>query len=249
MTQKQNYLEFSAALQLAHRDLFQKALTDGKCADVTFEIGKEERSVSGTLLAFISPVFEGMLFGALKNTRPDPSVPIEISHIDPEAFDCIINFAYNNNPKITVNSIFPLILACQRYQIDALCHSCLELLRTNLNARNFFEYFRFAAAQSRFEDKSLKIMIEFFKQNSAHCWNGDNFCWLFEWVLNRSSTYKFCTEFAGKCKKFIDSASNDVAKTMLKSEGFCAMSLREMKQLLERSIKCKEERIWEAVLR
>ena len=249
MAQNQNYLEFSAVLQLAHRDLFQKALTDGKCADVTFKIGKEERSVSGTLLAFISPVFEGMLFGALKNTRPDPSVPIEINHIDPEAFDCIINFAYNNNPKITVKTIFPLILACQRYQMDALYDSCIELLRTNLNVRNFSEYFRFAAAQPRFEDESLKLLIEFFMQNSAHCLNGDNFCWFFEWVVNRSSTYKFCTEFAEKCKMFIDNASNDVAMKMLKSEGFCAMSLGAMKQLLERSVNCKEERIWEAVVR
>ena len=222
---------------------------DGKCADVTFKIGTEERLVMGGLLAFISPVFEGMLFGGMKNTRPDPSVAIEIKHIDPNTFDCIVNFAYSNNPKIKPNTLFPLILACQRYQIDALYDSCIELLRTNLNVRNFSEYFRFAADQKRFEDKSLNIMIAFFIQNSAHCLNGDNFCWLFEWVVTRSKIYKFCTKFASKCNEFIDEAANDVARKMLNSEEFGKMSLETMKQFLERSINCKEETIWEAVVR
>ena len=248
MSEKQNYLEFSAVLQLDHRNLFRTALANCKCADVTFKIGEEERSVIGALLAIITPVFEGMLFGE-KNNRPDPSVPIEIKHIDPDTFDCIINFAYNNNPKITPNNIFPLILACERYQIDALYDSCLELLRTNLNVRNFSEYFRFAADQKRFKDKSLKIMIDFFMENPDQCLNGDNFCSFFDFVVNRSSTENFCAKFVEECDKFIDDASNDVALTMLESDGFCKMSLKAIQQLLERSVNSKEERIWEAVVR
>ena len=236
-------------LQLAHRDLFHKALVDGKCADVTFKIGEEERSVNGALLAFISPVFEGMLFGGIKNTGPNPSVPIEINQIHPEEFDCIVSFAYNNNPKITPRTIFPLILACQRYQIDALYDSCLELLRTNLKNRNFMKYFRFAADQNRFEDKSLKIMIEFFLRNFARCLDSDNFCWFFDWTVNRISNYKFCTQFTEKCRNFIDEAPNDVAFKALNSDGFYEMSLEGMRLLLARSINCQEERIWEAVLR
>lgn len=149
-------------------DYGPKGVGRGKCADVTFKIG---------------PVFEGMLFGGIKDTRPDPSVPIEINHIDVETFDCVVNFAYNNNPKITFRNIFPLIFACQRYQIDALYDSCIELLKMN---RNNIEYFRFAADQNRFEDESLKIMIEFFMGESAQCLNGDNFCWFFDWAVNQS---------------------------------------------------------------
>lgn len=36
---------------------------------------------------------------------------------------------------------------------------------------------------------------------------------------------------------------------MLKSDGFYQMSLETMQQFLERLINCKEERVWEAVLR
>ena len=110
-----------------------------------------------------------VLFGGIKDTRPDPSVPIEISHIDSETFDCIVNFAY------------------QRYQIDALYDSCIELLKTNLRNRNFIEYFRFVADQNRFEDESLKIMIEFFFAKVPQCLNDDNFCWFFDWAVNRNN--------------------------------------------------------------
>lgn len=249
MPKKKHYLEFGAVLQLSHRDLFKKALDSGKCADVTFKVGDEERSVNGALLGFISPVFEVMLYGVMRKSRPDPSVPIEINHIEPETFDCIANFAYNNDPKITIKNIFSLILACQRYQIDSLYDSCIELLRTNLNRRNFCKYFRYAAAQSRFEEKSLKTMVEFFQRNYDQCLNGNNFCSFFEIVVNRIFTEKSYPEFMGKCMAFVDNASNDVAMTMLKSDGFLKMSMEGMQELLERSINCKEERIWDALLR
>ena len=241
--------EFTAALQLTQRQSFEKALHEGKCADVTLQIGEEQRSVNGAVLAFISPVFESIMFGAMGNTRPDPSVPIEIKHIERDTLNCIINFAYNNDPKITPSTIFPLILACQRYQIDALYESCIALLRTNLKNRNFIEYFRFAAVQKRFEDKSLDIMMQFFMRNFAACLNSDNVCWFFNWAVNRISTYKFCTQFTEKCRNFIDEAPHNVAIKILKSHGFYQISLEAMKQFLERSINCKEERIWEAVLR
>lgn len=83
-------LEYSVGLQLEQRGLFKDALDDRKYADVTIRIGEEERSVIGALLASISPVFDGMLFGGIKNTRPDPNVPIKIEHIDPETFDCTL---------------------------------------------------------------------------------------------------------------------------------------------------------------
>ena len=137
---------FTAALQLTQRQSFEKALNEGKCADVTLQIGEEQRSVNGAVLAFISPVFEGIMFGAMGNTRPDPSVPIQIKNIEPETFDCIVKFAYNNDPEIYLYTLFPLIMACEKYQIDGLLKCCRKCLSANLNSSNFLDYFKEAVS-------------------------------------------------------------------------------------------------------
>ena len=113
MSDNSQCLEYTAQLQLAQRASSKLALKKGKCADVTFQIGTEERCINCSRLAFISPVFEGMLFGECQG-RPDPAEPIILECITLDAFDCIIKYAYGINPEITPKSIFSLILACKR---------------------------------------------------------------------------------------------------------------------------------------
>ena len=102
-------------------------------ADVTFVVGKEEREfeINRIFLAMVSPVFKAMLFGKMKESEPNSEVFIK--HIEPKIFECIINFAYCNNPHVTTSNVLPLIRACDEYQISALSDLCREFFRKCLN--------------------------------------------------------------------------------------------------------------------
>ncbi len=83
---------------------------------------KTEFNVNRAFLATISPVWDAMLFGQMKESEINADVIIE--YIDLDAFQRILNFAYNNDPKISPVNVLLVRYICDKYQIK-----CLGLLK------------------------------------------------------------------------------------------------------------------------
>eukprot|EP01084_Bolivina_argentea_P248974 416599_1 len=95
-------MEYSPLVQMQQKQILANALHQQELTDVTFCIGKSRNNLDNSdvsqynvnrfLLALISPVFKKMLFGQMKESKPNSTVYIE--DMEPEIFECIINFAY-----------------------------------------------------------------------------------------------------------------------------------------------------------
>eukprot|EP01084_Bolivina_argentea_P118599 210389_1 len=129
-------MEYSPNTQAQQRQILADALHQQDLADVTFCIGKSSESLDNSdgaqygvnrfLLALISPVFRKMLFGHMTESKPNSTVYIE--DMEPEIFESIVNYAYQNNPNINTNNVGLLIQACDKYQIETLTKMCLTFL-------------------------------------------------------------------------------------------------------------------------
>ena len=89
-----NTKKYSACIQAQREQVLNKALNDHEFADVTFIIGKEKKQyvLNRTELSKFSPVFKAMLFGKMMESKLDCDVIID--DIEPEIFECIVNFCY-----------------------------------------------------------------------------------------------------------------------------------------------------------
>lgn len=161
----------------------------------------------------------------------------------------IVHFAYNNDPKITSKNLFPLITACDKYDISSLIDSCHKLLCSHLNAANFCAYFHDAAQQKPFDKTVLGILKDFFERNYAQCLSADNFCSFFNELVVRNSFHLDLSAFIAQCGVYVDEANRVLTERILNSDGFLTMNLKAMRLFLERSIQCKEETIWESVVK
>eukprot|EP01084_Bolivina_argentea_P305622 527993_1 len=127
-------MEYTTKLQLMQREMFANMLKEKRYTDVRFIVGKTKTQFNANraFLAAISPVWDKCLFGQMKESEVNADVIIE--DIDPDAFQCILNFAYNNDPKISPANVLLVRFICDKYQIKALLDlcdtyfiSCLEL--------------------------------------------------------------------------------------------------------------------------
>ena len=74
-----------------------------------------------------------------------------IEDADCNSFECIINFSYGNDPKITLNNVTSLLSLCDKYQILELLTISNEFFQKSLNAKNFCVLF----------NESIKIKSQF----------------------------------------------------------------------------------------
>eukprot|EP01084_Bolivina_argentea_P061344 112099_1 len=134
-------MEYTATIQSQQRDALAKALNDQKHADVTFVIGTEktEYNTNRFLLSLISPVFDAMLYGHMKESKSNSDVIIP--DVEPQIFECILNYSYANDPKITLQNVLSLLKTCDKYQIDSLSKICLNYFRSCVTQNNFCTYF------------------------------------------------------------------------------------------------------------
>ena len=92
--------------------------------DVTFLIGPQqiEFRANRIFLAAISEVFKAMLYGSMQESKPNSTVVIP--DIDAEAFKSVLDFAYCNDPQITVQNVTSIANIAQKYQISTLSPLC-----------------------------------------------------------------------------------------------------------------------------
>eukprot|EP01084_Bolivina_argentea_P266495 452026_1 len=130
-------MKYTASIQSIQRKYLANTLNQHKFTDIKFIIGpnKIEFDINRIFLAMISPVFEAMLFGQMKESEPNSEVII--ADIDAEAFQCIINFAYCNNPKLTPKTVCLVRSICDRYQIQLLQTICDNYFESCLNGDTF----------------------------------------------------------------------------------------------------------------
>ena len=122
-------MTLTASDQSQQRANLFKLFKNEHLCDVTFIVGaeREEIRTHRLLLAAISPVFEAMLFGKMKES--EHNAEIEITDIDPNAFRAVLKFAYCNDPELTVDNIIAIRRICDKYQISllsAICDRCFE---------------------------------------------------------------------------------------------------------------------------
>ena len=120
----------------------RKLIADQSTADVTFVVGNEqfgkcrEYKVHRAIISVISEVFKAMLYGRMKESKKDAIITInDIKNGD--SFESIVNFAYCNNPKISIKNLIEVRYLCEKYQINSLANACDKYFISNLNNDNF----------------------------------------------------------------------------------------------------------------
>eukprot|EP01083_Nonionella_stella_P033969 92941_1 len=116
-------------------------LDSHKFTDVTFVVGanQEEFEANRVFLSSISPVFEAMLYGSMKESKPNTVIPIV--DIEPEAFKTVIDFAYCKPLNITMRNVVSVKTMCDKYQINAVSQLCDQYVACKLNKNNLCALF------------------------------------------------------------------------------------------------------------
>eukprot|EP01083_Nonionella_stella_P065755 172523_1 len=124
-------MERSSSLKVVQQQIFADIVKNDKYRDVTFIIGEQATNfhVNRMFLSAISAVFDAMLYGNMEESKPNAEIAIK--DINPVGFECILNFAYNNDPKITPQNVLSVIQICDKYQITSLRSFCDEYLKSS----------------------------------------------------------------------------------------------------------------------
>eukprot|EP01084_Bolivina_argentea_P089511 161510_1 len=236
---------YTEKIKSTQRKILLNALNTHELADVTFIIGEQETeyNINRIFLSLISPVFKAMLYGKMKESELDSDVIIK--DMKPEIFECIISFAYCNDPKITNKNVLLLLQACDKYQIQTLSEICHQQFRSYLNKQTFCTYFHDVVRLKMFKDEIVKIMLQYFTQNYRTCLSSDNFCEFFSKIVELD-----LSDAISKCEQFLQQSNSSVVAKICNSDGFAKMELKTVRLILtQERFECSEERLWDAVLK
>ena len=100
-----------------------------------FIIGEEEVEFEAirSLLASISEVFGAMVFGEMKESKPD--AVIKVDDVDPKAFQSVLNYAYCIDPRFNIENVISIKHICRKYQITKLSKRCDRYFESAINAQ------------------------------------------------------------------------------------------------------------------
>ena len=208
------------ATQQAH---LLQVLNDEKLSDTTFIIGKKKKRyrVNRIFLAVISPVFETQLCG---NSKPDSDIVIK--DIDPNAFDCIIKYAYFNDPGLNSENIASVKHLCDKYQIKTLSKHISEIAASNITVNNFLPSFE-DAVKYEYNDL-IKVYLDHIKRIQASVYHNNGY------NKNRYHTYP----------------RNQFCQQLINSEQFLELSQDAIISLLSlNEFAVKDDKIWTRLLK
>eukprot|EP01084_Bolivina_argentea_P051531 94802_1 len=220
-----------SALQDTQQKHLLQVLKNQKLTDVTFIIGSDKKQfrVNRIFLAVISPVFEAMLCGNMKESKPNSNVIIP--DIDADAFECITKFAYFNDPGITAQNISNVKYICDKYQIEILSQHLPETLRSILDCSNFLISLH-GAVQLKHESL-IKQCTDYLKSlQTQHLISAGN----------RWNIHDEITSCSYPRREFVSK--------IIKSDSFLNLALEGMKILLTLDeFAVKEDIIWEQLIK
>ncbi|XP_010227283.1 BTB/POZ and MATH domain-containing protein 2 [Brachypodium distachyon] len=122
----------------------ERALKDGKDADITLLVGGREFGAHRFMLAARSPAFHAQLLGPTGENKNTPRV-IEVVDMEPAIFEMLLHFIYTDSllppcdgeegygaPKMQ-----QLLVAADRYGLDRLKAMCEEKLCRSIDVKTF----------------------------------------------------------------------------------------------------------------
>ena len=234
------FMVYSQAMQTQQCAELLLLKTSEDFSDVTFIVGTDQKEyhLHRVFMAMNSLIFNAMFFERVKETQPR----IVIEDIEPDIFECIINFAYCNDPKITSKNILPVIVACENYKITKLQDICFESFKSILDFSNFHSYFDEALNLFSAEHKVHRIINEHFAEHMFDCVPAITFGTFLEKIVKLDLSI-----LLSQCLVYISHMNEDQISKVFVSFGFRKMSLETMRLFLKSQMNCKEEELWDAV--
>ena len=105
--------------------------------DVTLKLSDGSIDAHRMILAAVSPVFERMFYGDVKEGK---SVTVDLPKDSSETFKLLIDFVYCGRCELKIpDDIFPLLEVFDRYQINKVpfYHTCSEFILSDLDSSNY----------------------------------------------------------------------------------------------------------------
>eukprot|EP01084_Bolivina_argentea_P070180 127617_1 len=238
-------MKYTSSLKEIQRKFLFRALNKQQYADVTFIIGeqKQEYNLNRIFLSMISPVFNAMLFGSMKESQPNSDVIIH--DMEPQIFECIIKFAYCNDPKVTSCNVLSVIQACDKYQIKSLSDTCYQYLQSCINDKNFCRFCLQAIELNIFTHTLQVIMKQYLSKHWTTCLQKNNFCLFFSAMVRLN-----LIDFIQICRLYLQMNNVSTNECILKSNGFTKVDLKTMTLILQTEpCRCNEEILWDMVVR
>lgn len=131
----------SSAAEINHLHLLSEqlgALVPGEeYSDVTFIVEEKRFPAHRVILAARCQYFRALLYGGLKESRPQAEVRLEETH--PEAFSMLLRYMYTGRATLSEareETLLDFLGLAHRYDLQPLEASICEFLRTLLSTRN-----------------------------------------------------------------------------------------------------------------
>jgi len=238
-----NAMKYSDRTKTVQLETGRSARKLTECADITLLVGREraEFNVNRIFLAMISPVFRAMLYGQMKEAALDSDVAIE--DVEPAVFEIVVKFAYFEDPQISSINILQVLTFCDKYHITGLQGLCYEFLKDDLTESSFPSYYWAASSMEGRDQKVLRIINDYFCEHFLTVLAKLDFCVFFKEMVDAE-----LLDTVRLCMAFLDKAGSGQIAAVLHSESFLSSSTKTVRTILQRSLRCKEEKIWESAV-
>ena len=125
-------LEYSQSIKNQQHQQILQILTQRKFIDTTLIIGAERKQykIHRLFLSSISTEFDELLYDDRKSDE------CTLSDIESIGFECILNYAYLNNPNLTDENVLSTIHICNMYKITSLLRVCDQYFDQIICGRN-----------------------------------------------------------------------------------------------------------------
>ncbi|KAJ6237904.1 btb (poz) domain-containing 2a-related [Anaeramoeba flamelloides] len=123
--------------QIILSEKYSKYINNSKYADVLFLVGEESTKIYAHkfILASTSPIWAQECFPK-SGSVPSLSNPISVPSISPQAFLCILNYAYTSRVDLTMENALGVLQASGYYELGDLKTKSAQWLTEILNADN-----------------------------------------------------------------------------------------------------------------
>ncbi|XP_071508218.1 actin-binding protein IPP-like [Diadema antillarum] len=109
--------------------------------DVQLQVRGQSYHAHRVILAACSPYFDAMLSGGMSESSQDV---IDIHGVEPEIFNCLLEFIYTGNIEVTTSNAQGLLFAADMFQLTEIKDICSSFLKLQLHSSNCVGFLRFA---------------------------------------------------------------------------------------------------------
>ncbi|KAL4708062.1 hypothetical protein ACJJTC_009841 [Scirpophaga incertulas] len=139
-------------------DRVRKLLVSDEWSDCCFTINGREFKAHKLILGISSPVFEAMFYGPLSS-----DILIEITDIEPEIFQLLLNYIYTDNVEISsIDQAFQLLYASRKYILEHLTNVCIDYILANISVDNVIDVLNYPEylQEPQLTSYALKLFCE-----------------------------------------------------------------------------------------